>query len=149
MTDERKDRRPEQSGASPPAGGIPASRDPRKESEPAKPLRPAAKDAPESGEGPTRGKDDARPQFVGTGVFWGLVVGIVLSIVVIVFAAQNTQSATVKAFLWEWSSPLFVVILVSLIMGIVLDEIVGLLYRSRKRRRLAEREELRRLRSKR
>ena len=85
-------------------------------------------------------------QFVGTGVFWGLVVGVILAIVVIGFAAQNTQAATVKAIVWEWSSPLFVVVLISVIMGIVLDEIVGLLFRARRRRRLAEKAELRRLR---
>jgi uncharacterized integral membrane protein len=85
-------------------------------------------------------------QFVGTGVFWGLVVGVVLAIVVIGFAAQNTQAVTVKAIVWDWSSPLFVVVLISVIMGIVLDEIVGLLFRARRRRLMAEKAELRRLR---
>ena len=76
----------------------------------------------------------------------GLVVGVVLAILVIVFSAQNTDTAPIK-FLWmEWSSPIFAVILASLLVGIVLDEIVGLLFRSRRRRRLAEREELKRLR---
>jgi len=84
-------------------------------------------------------------EFVGTGVFWGLVVGVVLAIIVIVFAAH----AVVKVLAWTWSSPLFVVILVSLIVGIVLDEIVGLVYRSRRRRRLVEKAELKRLRGKR
>ena len=112
----------------------------------AKPPEPAATE-PKDGEKPAE-QDAAGPQFVGTGMFWSLVVGIVVAIVVIVFASQNTQSATVKGFFWEWSSPLFVVILISLILGIVLAEIVGLLYRSRRRRLLAEREELRRLRGK-
>jgi uncharacterized integral membrane protein len=88
-------------------------------------------------------------EFVGTGVFWGLVVAVALAIIVIVFAALNTQDATVKVFSWDWSSPLFVVILISLIIGIVLDEIVGLVYRSRRRRRLTEKAELKRLRGKR
>jgi len=88
-------------------------------------------------------------EFVGTGVFWGLVVGVILALIVVVFAAQNTQSATIKVLPWDWSSPLFVVVLISLLIGIVLDEIVGLLYRARRRRRLAEKEELKRLRGKR
>lgn len=147
MTDERKDRPPltgggPRPGASSPAGGTPARPDPKSEKQP----KDGGEAAPKGAE-PKR-KDEGGPQFVGTGVFWGLVVGILLAVVVIVFASQNTQSATVKAFAWEWSSPLFVVILISLILGIVLDEIVGLLYRSRKRRRLAEREELKRLRGK-
>jgi len=94
-------------------------------------------------------KPDHHQQFVGTGVFWGLVIGVILAIIVIVFASQNTQAAVVKVITWEWSSPLFVVVLISLIVGIVLDEIVGLLFRSRRRRRLAEKAELHRLRDKR
>ena len=101
--------------------------------------------APVKKEGPV----ERHHEFVGTGMFWGLVVGVVLAIIVIVFAALNTQDATVKVFAWDWSSPLFVVILVSLIVGIVLDEIVGLVYRSRRRRRLVEQAELKRLRGKR
>lgn len=94
-------------------------------------------------------KIEHHPQFVGTGVFWGLVVGVILALIVVVFAAQNTQSATIKVLPWDWSSPLFVVVLISLLIGIVLDEIVGLLYRARRRRRLSEKEELKRLRDKR
>ncbi len=93
-------------------------------------------------------KPGGHPQFVGTGVFWGLVIGIVLAIVVIVFAAQNTAGAAIKVLAWNWFPPLFVVVLVSLIIGIVLDEIVGLLFRSRRRRHLAEKAELHRLRGK-
>ncbi|MCJ7726113.1 MAG: lipopolysaccharide assembly protein LapA domain-containing protein, partial [Acidimicrobiia bacterium] len=102
-------------------------------------------DAAPSGDGT---KPEVHTQFVGTGMFWGLVVGVILAIVVIGFAAQNTQSATVKTIVWEWSSPLFVVVLISLIMGIVLDELVGLQFRARRRRLLAEKVELRRLRGK-
>jgi uncharacterized integral membrane protein len=90
--------------------------------------------------------DAERRVFVGTGLFWGLIVGVILAVLVVFFAAQNTQDSTVKLFWWNWSSPLFVVILISLILGIVLDEIVGLVYRARRRRRLAEKEELQRLR---
>jgi len=89
------------------------------------------------------------PQFVGTGVFWGLVVGVVLAVIVIVFASQNTQAAQVNVAGWDWSAPLFVVVLIALLVGIVLDEIVGLLFRARRRRRLAEKAELHRLRGKR
>lgn len=101
---------------------------------------------PSAADAESRPEPVVHTQFVGTGVFWGLVVGVVLAIVVIGFAAQNTQAATVKAIVWEWSSPLFVVVLISVIMGIVLDEIVGLLFRARRRRLMAEKAELRRLR---
>lgn len=84
--------------------------------------------------------------FVGTGFFWGLVVGLVLAALVIVLAAQNTASVTVRFLGWEISTPLIVLILGSLFIGIVLDEIAGAIYRRRRRRILNERAELERLR---
>ncbi len=74
---------------------------------------------------------------------WGLVAFIAISIVVIVLSAQNTQVVNVKAFWWEAEAPLVVVILVTVLVTVVLDELVGLLIRWRKRRREAEMEELR------
>ncbi|MBU1225890.1 MAG: DUF1049 domain-containing protein [Actinobacteria bacterium] len=146
--DERNDLPPLAAGAS--GGGHHPYRDAFGEAVPAEPSEPveeipaATEKATEAG-----GKPESHPQFVGTGVFWGLVIGIVLAVVVIVFAAQNTAAVGIKVLAWHWLPPLFVVVLVSLIIGIVLDEIVGLLFRSRRRRRLAERAELHRLRGKR
>ena len=74
---------------------------------------------------------------------WGLVAFIVISIIVIVLSAQNTQDVNVKAFWWEARAPLVVVILVTVLVTVILDELVGLLVRWRKRRREAEIEELR------
>lgn len=131
------DPRPAESPA-PPIAGRPES------SPPATRDEEAGKKTTEEPEPGTAAEE--RRVFVGTGLFWGLIVGVILAVLVVFFAAQNTQDSTVKLFAWDWSSPLFVVILISLIVGIVLDEIVGLVYRSRKRRRLAEKEELKRLR---
>ena len=77
---------------------------------------------------------------------WGLVAFIAISIVVIVLAAQNTQVVNVKAFWWEADAPLVVIILVTVLISVVLDELVGLIIRWRKRKRDAERQELRELR---
>lgn len=77
---------------------------------------------------------------------WGLVAFVSTSIVVIVLAAQNTQIVNVKAFWWEADAPLVVIILVTVLITVLLDELVGLINRWRKRRREAETEELRRLR---
>jgi len=108
---------------------------------------------PEPGAGPDRGpapeKAERRPEFVGTGMFWGLVVGVLLAVFIITFAAQNTRETRIRIIFWEWSSPLFVAILISLIVGIVLAEAAGLFYRSRRRRRLADKVELQRLRGRR
>jgi len=85
--------------------------------------------------------------FVGTGLFWGLVIGGLLAVIVIILAAQNTQQVTVKFLPTEIGTPLIVVILASLLVGIILDEIVGWAYRARRRRTLTEKEELKRLRA--
>lgn len=85
--------------------------------------------------------------FVGTGFFWGLIIALVVATLVIILAAQNTASTPVTFLAWDFSMPVFVVILGSLLLGIVLAEMVGLLYRRRRRRILNERAELERLRS--
>ena len=36
-------------------------------------------------------------EFVGTGLFWGLVIGILLAVAVVILAAQGTGSTTVPS----------------------------------------------------
>jgi uncharacterized integral membrane protein len=83
--------------------------------------------------------------FVGTGLFWGLIVGVVLAVAMIILAAQNTDNVTISFLGWEFSTPLIVLILGSLLIGIVLDELFGLVYRKGRRRTLRDRDELKRL----
>jgi len=85
--------------------------------------------------------------FVGTGLFWGLVMGALLTVIVIILAAQNTQQVTLKFLPFEIGTPLIVVLLASLLVGVILDEIIGWAYRARRRRTLTEKEELKRLRA--
>jgi uncharacterized integral membrane protein len=84
--------------------------------------------------------------FVGTGLFWGLIVGVILALAVVVLVAQNTGAVTISYLGWDFSTSLIVVILGSLLIGIVLDELFGLVYRKRRRRTLRDRDELKRLR---
>lgn len=84
--------------------------------------------------------------FVGTGLFWGLIVGVILALVVIILAAQNTGTITVSFLGWSFSAPLIALILGGLLVGVVVAELFGLVYRKRRRRTLKERDELRRLR---
>jgi uncharacterized integral membrane protein len=83
--------------------------------------------------------------FIGTGLFWGLVFGVLLAVVMIILAAQNTGNTTIKFLSWDFSTPLISVILAVLLVGVVLDELVGLIYRARRRRILTDRKELERL----
>lgn len=84
--------------------------------------------------------------FVGTGLFWGLIVGVILALAVVILAAQNTGTVVISFLDWDFSTPLIVLILGSLLIGIVVDELFGLVYRKSRRRTLREREELKRLR---
>lgn len=83
--------------------------------------------------------------FVGTGLFWGLLVGIVLAVALVLLAAQNTDDTTIAFLGWEFSTPLIVVILGTLLVGVILDELFGLVYRARRRRTLGDRDELERI----
>ena len=89
---------------------------------------------------------EVRRVFVGTGLFWGLVIGALLAVAVIILAAQNTQQVTLEFLPFEIDTPLIVVLLASLLIGVVLDEIIGWAYRARRRRTLTEKEELKLLR---
>lgn len=83
----------------------------------------------------------------GTGLRWGLILGIVLSIPLVVFLAQNTQSVTINFLDWTGQVPLVAVLGVTVIATIVIVELIGLAVRSRRRKAIAERQELERLRS--
>lgn len=83
--------------------------------------------------------------FVGTGLLWGLVVGVLLAVALVILAAQNTGSTTIAFLGWEFSRPLIVVILGTLLVAVVFDELFGMVYRSRRRRALGDRDQLRRI----
>jgi uncharacterized integral membrane protein len=83
--------------------------------------------------------------FVGTGLFWGLIIGVVLAIGVLILAAQNTASITVTFMAWEFSTPLIVLILGAILIGVVFAELFGLFYRTRRRRTQRDRDHLQRL----
>ena len=84
--------------------------------------------------------------FAGTGLFWGLIFGVILALAVIILAAQNTDTVTISFLAWEFSTPLIVLILGALLIGVIVDELLGVVYRKRRRRTLRERDELKRLR---
>jgi uncharacterized integral membrane protein len=86
-----------------------------------------------------------RRVFVGTGLLWGLVVGIALAVALVLLAAQNTDDTTIAFLGWEFSTPPIVVILGTLLVGVILDELFGPVYRARRRRTLGDRDELERL----
>ncbi len=85
--------------------------------------------------------------FAGTGISWAFIFGAILTVAIIILAVQNTDSVPVKLFFWETEAPLIIVILVTALVVILIDEMIGLIIRRRKRKVLAEREELKRFRA--
>ena len=68
-------------------------------------------------------------------VRWGLVAFIAISVVLIVLVVQNTQQVNIKLFWWEADAPLVVIILVTALIAVILDELVGFILKWRRRRR--------------
>ncbi len=83
------------------------------------------------------------------GIPWGLGVFLVVTILLVIFAVQNTQEVDLQFLGWQVRSPLVVIIVVVAAVAVILDEILGAVLRRRRRRRRAEKEELKRLRSQR
>lgn len=82
----------------------------------------------------------------GSGMAWGAVVILVALALLVVFAIQNTDPVPVE-FLWlDGEYPLALVILITVAVVVLLVELFGLLYRRRRRKRVAERQELKRFR---
>ena len=88
----------------------------------------------------------ARREFRGTGVYWSLLLGLILAVAILIGIIQNAQSVQLKYLVWDLSTPLIVVLLVTIFATVLLSALVGVAWRHRRRRQLTEREELRGLR---
>ena len=93
----------------------------------------------------TEGKD-ARREFHGTGLYWSLLLGLILAIAILIGIIQNSQSVQLKYLVWDLSTPLIVVLLVTIFASVLLTALAGVIWRHRRRGQLTEREELRGLR---
>ena len=83
------------------------------------------------------------------GVRWSLISSLILVAAITILAAQNTQRVTVNFLGWEGRAPLITIILATGLVAVLLDEAVGYFWRRRRRKTIAEREDLERLRSER
>ncbi len=82
----------------------------------------------------------------GPGFPWGALIAIFGISLTVVFAVQNTEPVPVH-FLWlEGEYPLALVILITAAVAVLLTALVGFTYRRRRKRRIAEQQELKRLR---
>jgi uncharacterized integral membrane protein len=81
----------------------------------------------------------------GTGISWALVFGIVITVLVAVLAAANTTPVEVNLIFWKVQAPLITLILIVIVLAVIVDELVGIAVRRRRRQRLHEQHQLRQL----
>ncbi len=80
------------------------------------------------------------------GIPWRLTVFLLLTVLVVVFAVQNTQDVELRFLGWSWELPLVIIILIAVVVSVILDEVLGGILKRRRSQLRREREELDRLR---
>lgn len=91
--------------------------------------------------------DTEQPSDSGSGVPWGGITALIGVVLVVVFAVQNTESATID-FLWfSGDFPLAIVILVTAVVSALFTLSAAGFSRRRRRKRRAEKAELEELRN--
>lgn len=100
-----------------------------------------------------RNREDTSPnqpvEYRGTGFYVSVVLILLIAVILLILAVQNTAQVTVQFLAWEFELPLFAIIVGTGLVAILLDEMIGLVWRRQRRNRLTERAELERLRSER
>jgi uncharacterized integral membrane protein len=89
------------------------------------------------------------PVPVDAGIPWGLVFFLILSVLMAIFAVQNTQDVELEFLTWSGEFPLIMIIVGVFVTAVILDEILGTILRRRRRTRKMEKQELERLRKQR
>lgn len=90
--------------------------------------------------------DPGEPSDPGSGVPWGGITTLIGIVLIVVFAVQNTESATID-FLWfSGDFPLAIVILVTAVVSALFTLSSAAFSKRRRRKRRAERAELAQLR---
>ncbi len=94
----------------------------------------------ESTKGPEEGGSSAAPPLteaperLRSRVRWGLVALVALAVALGFIAYQNIGDVSVRAFWWEFKIPLLVVIVATAILTLVVQRLVWLVLRWRRRR---------------
>ncbi len=86
------------------------------------------------------------PVQINAGIPWGLIFFLILSVLMAIFAVQNTQDVELGFLTWSGEFPLIMIIVGVFVTAVILDEILGTILRRRRRTRKLEKQELERLR---
>lgn len=87
-----------------------------------------------------------RRQFRGTGLYWPLILAVVVALAIIIGIIQNSQGVRLKYLAWAGSLPLAGVLLTTIVPTVGLTSLVGAVWSRRRRRQLTDPVELRELR---
>jgi uncharacterized integral membrane protein len=90
--------------------------------------------------------NERQVEYTGTGFYMGLGATLLLGLVLLILAVQNTEDVMVSFLGWDFTFPLFGVAIGAALAAVVLDELIGVIWRRRRRAQLAEKAELRSLR---
>ena len=89
----------------------------------------------------------SRGRWRGTGIYWGLIAGLVIAAAVVIGITQNSQRVDVKYLVWKGHAPLAVVLLATVVVTVALTAVAGVLWRRARRHQLTQRDELKNLRA--
>jgi len=90
--------------------------------------------------------DTLRRQFRGTGLYWTLILTLVVAVAIIIGIVQNSQGVKLRYLAWTGSLSLAVALLATIVLTVALTSLVGLIWRRRRRHQLTDSVELRELR---
>jgi len=90
-------------------------------------------------------RDQIGVEYRGTGFYASVVAVLVIAVGLLVFAVQNTGSVTVEWLWFDVTAPLFAWVIGAALLAVIVDELVGLIWRARERSRLTRLERHRRL----
>ena len=89
---------------------------------------------------------EVRGPFRGTGLYWTLILTLVVAVVIIVGIIQNSQAVRLKYLAWTGSLSLAMALLATIVLTVALTSLVGVIWRRRRRQQLTDSVELRALR---
>ena len=90
--------------------------------------------------------DARRRQFRGTGLYWTLILTLVVAVAIIIGIVQNSQGVRLSYLAWTGSLSLAVALLVTVVLTVALTSLAGVIWRRRRRHQLTDTVELRELR---
>lgn len=83
-----------------------------------------------------------RNQFRGTGLYWSLLLALLVAVAIIVGIVQNSHGVQLNYLVWQGNVSLIVVLLATIVLTVALTSLVGVIWRRRRRQQLTDAGEL-------